>query len=128
MVLTILVSSNTFAYYEHICLLTKTKSLSLQPATCAGSASNKTSEDYKAHFQKKTCCDLNLVVKKIDQSNLHNFNFDTSSNNIFDIISIPSVLFKSLYDYLLKETLGFANTSPPFILEKVYLFIAVFRI
>ncbi len=128
MVLTILVSSNTFAYYEHVCLLTKVKSLSLQPNSCASSDSEKKAEDFSPHFQKKTCCDLNLVVKKIDQSNFHNFSFNSITNYFFDLISNPLADFQFLPFNLLTQTLGFTNTSPPFFLEKIYIFISVFRI
>lgn len=128
MVLTILVSSNTFAYYEHICLLTKDKSLSFEPKICASSSSKKTTEDFIPHFQKKTCCDLNLVVKKIDQSEFRNFKFDSSSSNLFGLLLIPSVVFKLSPVYLLIQTLGYANTSPPFFIDKIYILISVIRI
>lgn len=128
MVLTILVSSNTFAYYEHICLLTKVKSLSFEPKTCVSPSGKKTTEDFVPHFQKKTCCDLNLVVKKIDQSGFHNFNFDSSSINFFGFLLIPSVVFNISPVYLLIQTLGYANTSPPFFIDKIYILISVIRI
>ncbi len=128
MVLTILVSSNTFAYYEHVCLVTKVKSLSLQPNSCASSDSEKKAEDFAPHYQKKTCCDLNLVVKKIDQSNLHNFSFNSILSNFFELISNPLIDFQFSPINLLKKTLGFTNTSPPFFLEKIYLLLTVFRI
>lgn len=128
MVLTILVSSNTFAYYEHVCLLTKVKSLSLRPNSCAGTNSEKNAEDFSPHFQKKACCDLNLVVKKIDQSNFHNFSFHSISNGLFDFTSFFSAVFNFSPIYLLKQTSDFTNTSPPFFLEKIYLLLTVFRI
>jgi hypothetical protein len=128
MVLTVLVSSNTFAYYEHVCLLTKVKSLSLQPYSCSSSDSEKKAEDFSPHFQKKTCCDLNLIVKKVDQSNFHNFSFNSIFNNFFALIEIPLIDFQCSPINLLKPTLGFTNTSPPFFLEKIYIFISVLRI
>ena len=64
MVLTILVSSNTFAYYEHVCLLTKVKSLSLRPNSCAGTNSEKNAEDFSPHFQKKSVLRFKSGSKK----------------------------------------------------------------
>jgi hypothetical protein len=59
MFLTILVSSQSFAYYEHICLITKQKTISFEGQTCAGKLSHK-QESKTPEFKRSSCCELNL--------------------------------------------------------------------
>jgi hypothetical protein len=65
MVLTVLVSSHAFAYYEHICLITNQKTLSFEPKSCAGKSS--VSEESKTpQLKRASCCELNFKVQKVD--------------------------------------------------------------
>lgn len=67
MVLTVLVSSHAFAYYEHICLITKQKTLSFEPKTCAGKY--VVSEESKSpELKRASCCELSLKVQKVDNA------------------------------------------------------------
>lgn len=67
MVLTILVSSHAFAYYEHICLITKKKTVSFEAKTCAGKFSLK-QESKTPEFKRISCCELSFKVHKVDNA------------------------------------------------------------
>ena len=67
MVLTVMVSSHAFAYYEHICLITKQKTLSFEPKTCAGKYVI-TEESKSPELKRASCCELSFKVQKVDNA------------------------------------------------------------
>ncbi len=106
MVLTVLVSSHAFAYYEHICLITNQKTLSFEPKTCAGK-SFIYEESLTPELKRAYCCELNLKVQKLEnaqqnhllapnfvafEGDFQNLSFDFSSI-IFE--KIKSIIFVS---------------------------------
>jgi hypothetical protein len=119
MVLTVLVSSHAFAYYEHICLITNQKSLSFEPKTCAGkhviSKESKTPE-----IKRASCCDLNLKVQKVDKA---------QQNHLFTPVFVafdlsfhrPSFVFSSIIIEEKKNIFFVSgNSSPP--KKKLFIF------
>lgn len=112
MVLTVLVSSHAFAYYEHICLITKQKTLSFEPKTCAGK-SVLSEESKTPELKRASCCELNLKVQKVDnaqQNHLLAPVFVIFEGNFKN----PSFVFPSI---ILEEeksvVLVSGNSSPP---------------
>lgn len=111
-VLTILVSSQSFAYYEHICLITKQKTISFEGQTCAGKFSHK-QESKTPEFKRSSCCELNLKVQKVDNAQQNHL-----LSPVFDywIESFQnSNLYFSCYNFSDKKPAIFiaANSSPP---------------
>lgn len=63
MALTVLVSSHSFAYFEHLCTLTNIKKVSFTPETCAGEFKEADFSDL-ATLKKGTCCEISYKVNK----------------------------------------------------------------
>ncbi|MCP9764603.1 HYC_CC_PP family protein [Lacihabitans soyangensis] len=112
MVLTILVSSHAFAYYEHICLITNQKTVSFEAKTCAGKFSVK-QESKTPEFKKASCCELSFKVQKVD--NAQQIHFTTP---VFDYLEgsfqRPAFIF-SVVDFAAEKSVVFvsSNSSPP---------------
>jgi hypothetical protein len=119
MMITFLVSSHAFAYYEHICLITKQKSLSFVPKTCVGtyvlSEESKTPE-----FKRASCCDLNFKVQKVDnaqQNHLFAPDFLACDSNF----QLPSFVFSSIIiGERINKVLVSGDSSPP--KKKLFIF------
>lgn len=124
MVLTVLVSSHAFAYYEHICLITKQKTLSFEPKNCAGkyvvSKESKTPE-----LKQASCCELSFKVQKVDNAQKNHLvapvfvAFEGSFQN-------PSFVFSTVVVKKQKSIVFVSsNSSPPrkklFILNEQFL-------
>jgi hypothetical protein len=124
MVLAIFANSHTYAFYEHICLITKIRTISLKPSTCDDSEKDKAqSEDIQ--FSKKTCCDVNTIVNvSPDNDTAHHPSFHFVSS-IFTVI--PDFEFQSFVEQSL-AVLYAGDTSPPFIKSKLFILLEVFRI
>lgn len=124
MVLAIFANSHTYAFYEHICLITKIRTISLKPTSCDEPDKNQTKSE-STQFSKKTCCDINTIVNVSpdnDTANHPNFYFisgifSTIPNFVFHYFSFPNL-----------KLLHSGDTSPPFIKSKLFIFLAVFRI
>ena len=119
MMLTILVSSHAFAYYEHICLITKQKSISFEPKTCAGkyvlSQESKTPE-----LKRSSCCDLNFKVQKVDNAQQNHFFVPVFL--AFELnFQIPSFVFSSIIIEEKEDKVFVSgNSSPP--KKKLFIF------
>ena len=57
--LTVLVSSHSFAWFEHLCTITKTKTLSFDLETCAGDLVEATPSNALT-LKKGACCEITL--------------------------------------------------------------------
>jgi hypothetical protein len=117
MVFAILVSTHAFAYYEHTCLITKHKSYSLDPKTCAGNGFPK--ESKTAEIKRSSCCELNLKIQKVD---------DGIKNILSFSINLPLAILNTVFVFEILEfqihkesslSLFFTNNSPPY--QKVYI-------
>jgi hypothetical protein len=117
MVFTILVSTHAFAYYEHTCLITKHKSYSLEPKTCAGKGFPE--ESKTAEIKRSSCCELNLKIQKVD---------DGLKNILCFSVNSPLAILNTVFVFenpefqIHKEaslSLFFTNNSPPS--QKVYI-------
>jgi hypothetical protein len=128
MTLAVLVSSHTFAYYEHVCLLSKEKTFSLEPISCAGQNEESVPESAQPQLNIKTCCDLNLVLKAGQLTSNQDLIFSPSFLTYFFVI--PSSFIFSVVGFLSSERYTFkkATTSPPFIIFEKYIRFEVFRI
>jgi hypothetical protein len=112
MVLTILVSSHAFAYYEHICLITKQKTLSFDAKTCAGKFTLK-EESKTPEFKRSSCCELNLKVQKVDNAQQNHLHFPDFL--VYDgQLNIPTFSLGVIESFKEKtNNIAFTNTSPP---------------
>jgi hypothetical protein len=63
MALTVLVSSHSFAYFEHLCTITNIKKVSFVPETCAGEFKEAEFSDLPT-LKKGTCCEISYKVNK----------------------------------------------------------------
>lgn len=75
--LTVLVSSHSFAWFEHLCTITKIKSVSFNLESCAGDLADATATG-AAHLEKGNCCEVTLKVNKADDAIQQNFVFLSS--------------------------------------------------
>ena len=111
MVLTILVSSHAFAYYEHICLLTRVKTYSIEPKTCAGKGFPK--ESKSASFKRPSCCELHLKVLKVDNGLQNQIKIPVQNQQYF-CLDFPVFDFTFLAPNIQKvQNFVFSNSSPP---------------
>lgn len=111
MVLTVLVSSHAFAYYEHICLITKQKTYSIDPETCAGKFIPK--ESKTPEIKRPTCCELNLKVQKVDDGQQNHLKIPVfvAFEGLFEL---PIFVFSILvFDETKTSNFAFGNSSPP---------------
>ena len=117
MVFTILVSTHAFAYYEHTCLITKHKSYSLEPKTCAGKGFPK--ENKTAEIKRSSCCELNLKIQKVDDGLKNILRFSINS----PLAILNEVFVFEILEFQIQKhaslSLFFENTSPPS--QKVYI-------
>lgn len=112
MVLTILVSSHGFAYYEHICLITKQKTVSFEAKTCAGKFSVK-QESKIPEFKKASCCELSFKVQKVDNAQQNHLTVPVFAY-LEGSFQIPSFVFYTV-DFAAEKSVVFvsSNSSPP---------------
>jgi hypothetical protein len=112
MVLTILVSSQSFAYYEHICLITKQKTISFEGQTCAGKFSHK-QESKTPEFKRSSCCELNLKIQKVDNAHQNHLLIPVF-DYLVESFQDPNLDF-SCYNFSDKKSVisSAANSSPP---------------
>jgi hypothetical protein len=112
MVLTVMVSSHAFAYYEHICLITKQKILSFEPKTCAGKYVI-TEESKSPELKRASCCELSIKVQKVDNAQ-QNHLLAPVFVSFEGHFQYPSFVFSSIIIEK-KKSKGFisGNSSPP---------------
>jgi hypothetical protein len=112
MVLTILVSSHAFAYYEHICLITKKKTISFEAKTCGGKFSIQ-QESKTPEFKRSSCCELSFKVQKIDNAQ-QNHLLSTVFAYLEGSFQIPNFDFLA-NDFSEEKSIVFlaSNSSPP---------------
>lgn len=125
MVLTILVSSHAFAYYEHICLITNQKTLSFEPKTCAGK-SFISEDSISPEIKRAFCCELNIKVQKVDNAQQNHVlapifvTFEGDFQNISFVF--PSIIIKEQKSSIFVS----GNSSPP--KEKLFILFDQFLI
>ncbi len=106
--LTVLVSSHSFAWFEHLCTITKIKSVSFTPESCAGDRG----EDAPATTLKKgTCCEVTLKVNKADDAIQQNYTFYSF---VAEMPFWPAFQFEPEILFLAQEpVLSHGDSSPP---------------
>lgn len=123
MVFAVLASSHSYGFYEHLCLFTKIKTVSLSPKDCSGDepiSAPQNKENNTTHFQKKSCCELTVGLKKVDDSKNHIsflglFVSDTEFLKTYTFRFEPEVLFSEA------NIIHFGDSSPPFLSQKTYI-------
>lgn len=110
MALTILVSSHSFAYYEHLCTITKLKKVSFEPESCYGKLSVHEIHEQNS-FKKVTCCEISFKVNKGHTA-------VQSSFNLMPFVAVEMQLqeFQFHCPTLISEkseVLVYSNSSPP---------------
>ncbi|MCP9756880.1 hypothetical protein EGI26_17075 [Lacihabitans sp. CCS-44] len=112
MVLTILVSSHAFAYYEHICLITKQKTVSFEPKTCTGK-SVLSEESKTPQLKRSSCCEQSFKLQKVDNAQ-QNHLFAPVFIVFDDVFQTPNFVFSTI---VLKKQKSIvfvsSNSSPP---------------
>jgi hypothetical protein len=128
MMLAVLVSSNTFVYYEHFCTFSKVKTLSFQARNCAGFIINnkEDSQNKIPVFSKKSCCELKLVVKKSENKINTTSELKFSFKNFFQIQSYLNFKFSKILEF--KNYLLTSFKQLPVFWHKIYIILNVFRI
>ncbi|ADQ16611.1 hypothetical protein Lbys_0865 [Leadbetterella byssophila DSM 17132] len=110
MALTVLVSSHSFAYYEHLCTITQIKKVSFEPESCYGKLSVSEVHEVPS-FKKGTCCEISFKVNKGHTA-------IQSSFNLMPFVAVEMQLpeFQFLCPTLIpekSEVLASSNSSPP---------------
>jgi hypothetical protein len=110
MALTVLVSSHSFAYYEHLCTITQIKKVSFEPESCYGKLSVSEVHE-EPSFKKGTCCEISFKVNKGHTA-------IQSSFNLMPFVAVVMQLpeFQFLCPTLnpeKNEVLASSNSSPP---------------
>ncbi|HLO44129.1 MAG TPA: hypothetical protein VK175_07345 [Leadbetterella sp.] len=119
MVLTILVSSHAFAYYEHICLITNHKTISFEAKTCAGKFTLR-EESKTPEFKRSSCCELSFKVQKLDNAHQNHYSLPVFAA-LEGSFQIPAFIFSNSGVSLEQSAvLAFTNSSPP--KKKLFLF------
>jgi len=112
MALTVLVSSHSFAYFEHLCTITKTKTLSFDLETCAGDLVQATASQALT-LKKGVCCEISYKVNKADNAvqQVHGFVFIPS---VAEEMVLPEFIFGPEVSLLSEEPVfGHSDSSPP---------------
>lgn len=123
MVFAVLASSHAYAYYEHLCLFTKIKTVSLSPKDCRGEEPESApinKEDHTTHFEKKSCCELSVGFKKVDDSQNH-ISFIGLSVSDLAIFNNKNFNFQPELIGFSANILHFGDSSPPFLSQKTYI-------
>lgn len=123
MVFAVLASSHAYAYYEHLCLFTKITTVSLSPKDCSGEeppVKSQKENDETTHFEKKSCCELSVGFKKVDDSQNH---ISFLGLSFFDLAFINNQNFNFQPELLVfsANDLHFGDSSPPFLSQKTYI-------
>jgi hypothetical protein len=119
MALTVLVSSHSFAYFEHLCTITKVKTLSFHLETCAGDFVEATPSD-AASIKKSVCCEISYKVNQADNAVQQNFNL-AFAPFLAELVAIPHFKFEQPLIVLAQEpALNHGDSSPP-LLVPIYL-------
>ena len=112
MALTVLVSSHSFAYFEHLCTITQKKTLSFHLETCAGDFIDVASSDTPV-LKKSVCCEIDLKVNKADNAVQQN-HFGGFLSFIAEELILPQFSFSAPAIALSEQAeLGFGDSSPP---------------
>lgn len=112
MALTVLVSSHSFAYFEHLCTITKIKTLSFHLETCAGDTVEAAPSNVST-IKKSICCEISFKVNQADNAVQQNFNL-AFSPFIADVVSFPEFRFEPVFQTLAQEPkLNHSDSSPP---------------
>ena len=109
--LTVLVSSHSFAWFEHLCTLTQVKKLSFALESCAGTPV----ETPPAHttLKKGTCCKITVKVNKANSAVQQSVNL-AGITWVTDEITVPVFTFNALTALRSeKQIMGYADASPP---------------
>lgn len=110
MALTVLVSSHSFAYFEHLCTLTNIKKVSFSPETCAGEFKEADFSDL-ATLKKGTCCEISYKVNKAQTAVQEKI----SAAPVFALLQeVPVFEFPELASSPLSApSYAFGDSSPP---------------
>lgn len=115
MALTVLVSSHSFAWFEHICTLTQTKKLSFHLETCAGDLVDATPSN-AVTLKKAVCCEVTYKVNKAGNAVQPTFNL-AFSPLLAEEISFPVFKFEPERAVLSQEPVfNHGDSSPPLLL------------
>lgn len=113
MVLAVLASSHSFAYFEHLCTVTKVKTFSFNLETCAGDYLPAQDISDLPSISKGDCCDIDYKVNQADNAVQQNFDLKVNSF-LAEEISFFTFNFESKVMVLAQEpALNHSNTSPP---------------
>jgi hypothetical protein len=119
MALTVLVSSHSFAYFEHICTLTNIKTLSFQLETCAGDVIESPPSNTNT-IKKSICCDISLKVNQADNAVQQSYNLGFAPF-LAHIVYFPDFRFETPNLALAQEpAFNHGDSSPP-LLVPIYL-------
>lgn len=112
MALTVLVSSHSFAWFEHLCTITQTKKLSFHLETCVGDQVEAT-PSHAVNLKKAVCCEITYKVNKANNAVQPAFNLAFSPFAAEEII-LPVFRFEPEIEVLSREpAFNHGDSSPP---------------
>lgn len=113
MAIFVLASSHSFAYFEHICTVTQTKTLSFDLKTCADDFGKEIPlKEQKAQIKKSTCCEVGLKVNQASDAVQQHF---SAPHFLAVQLQIPVFDF-GIGHFITTEarTFEYADSSPPY--------------
>ncbi len=119
MALTVLVSSHSFAYFEHLCTITKIKTLSFHLETCAGDTVEAAPSNVST-IKKSVCCEISFKVNQADNAVQQNSNL-AFAPVVANLVVIPDFRFEPKLIALAQDpSLNHGDSSPP-VLVPIYI-------
>lgn len=119
MALTVLVSSHSFAYFEHLCTITKIKTLSFHLETCAGDSVEAAPSNVST-IKKSICCEISFKVNHADNAVQQNYNLGFAPF-VASLVVVPEFRFEPKLIALAQEpALNHGDSSPP-LLVPIYI-------
>lgn len=110
LLLTVFVSTHSFAYFEHVCTITNEKSYSFDLKTCAGDMDEAVPSSLP-EFKKDDCCKIQYKVNKPGKI------IQTMVQVLAIAVAVPQVFsFEFNPQFALvqeKSVFNFSNSSPP---------------
>jgi len=111
--LTVLVSSHSFAWFEHLCTITKIKKLSFDVESCFGEATQTPPLQQHTTLKKGSCCEITLKVNKANTAVQQNFG-PAYTFLVAEEPVVPAFTFEPVTETLAEEpAFSHGDSSPP---------------
>lgn len=126
LVLTLFVSSHSFAYFEHLCFLTQQKTLSFGVDLCEGE-SQSSDESTGSESIKTKCCEIKVKYNHSGNAVKNHYQVNTFLAAVADL-PYNNFIFKFCLEVINEKQLCISAHSPPYSKNPIYLLNNVFII